>query len=345
MICFWPIQTVKWQQSCKLLGSLMMSAYRINKTNHVKKIICLSLLLISMYAKAGSCSANGTGNWETPGTWSCGHVPGAGDNVTIGTGIIVTVTANNLANIGNLDILGTLHFTNGSKINLTASSVVNIYSGGSITGGNGGAKLVFPSSSYSGPFSTTGPFFYSNGVSGSGLLPLTLVSFYSSQQNQEVILFWRTENEENIKSFEIESGGDGNSDWQTLEIIPSMAGESGSYSYRFNDHTKINGDRYYRLKIVNQDGKYAYSKVLQVTSGKPESISVAPTLVYNSMKVTLPESGPAQVSIYNSYGRLVKTLITGMEAFDIDLSGLTRGECYVQVVQGNNSYVAKFLKL
>src|SRR3974377_252896 len=156
----------------------------------MKKITCAALLLISIYAKAGSCSANGTGNWETPGTWSCGHVPGAGDDVTIGVGITVTVNANNLANIGNLYIFGTLQFTNGAKINLAATSVVNVYSGGSITGGNGGAKLVFPSASYSGPFSTSGPFYFSNTGSGSGVLPLTLVSFYSSQQNQEIILYW-----------------------------------------------------------------------------------------------------------------------------------------------------------
>jgi hypothetical protein len=341
---FWPEQTVYWQHSCKLLWSLTMSADTVNKTNHVKKIICFSLLLISIYAKAGSCSANGTGNWETPGTWSCGHVPGAGDNVTIGSGIVIAVNANNPANIGNLDILGTLQFTNGSKINLASASVVNIYSGGSITGGNGGAKLVFPSASYAGPFSTTGPFFFSNGGSGSGLLSLTLVSFYSSLQNQDVILYWKTENEENIKSFEIESGGNGNSDWQPLEIIPSMAGEGGGYSYRFIDHAKMNGDRYYRLKIISRDGKYAYSKVLLITSTQSETVSIAPTLVYGSMKVTLPASGPTQVSIYNTYGHLVKTLVTGIEAFDMDVSMLTRGEYFLQVSQGKNSFVAKFFK-
>ena len=81
-------------------------------------MICAALLLISMYVKAGSCSANGTGNWETSGTWSCGHVPGTGDDATIGAGITVTVNANNTVDIGNLNIFGTLHFTNGAKIDL-----------------------------------------------------------------------------------------------------------------------------------------------------------------------------------------------------------------------------------
>ena len=310
----------------------------------MKKITCVALLLISMYAKAGSCSANVTGNWETPGTWSCGHVPGAGDDATIGAGIIVTVNANNLANIDNLDIFGTLEFTNGAKINLAAASVVNIYSGGSITGGNGGAKLVFPSASYAGSFSTTGPFFYSNGGSGTGILPLTLVSFYSSQQNQEVILYWRTENEENINSFEIESGRNGNSDWQALEMIPSMAANESGYSYTFIDHTKMNGDRYYRLKIFDKDGKYVYSKVLFISSGQTGTLSITPTLVYSSMNVNLPASGPAQVSIFNTSGQLVKTLISGSEVFNIDVSRLNRGEYFLSVSQGKNFHTTKFFK-
>jgi hypothetical protein len=310
----------------------------------VKKIICVALLLISMYAKAGSCSANGTGSWEAAVTWSCGHAPGAGDNVTIGAGITVTVNATNAAKIGNLNISGTLDFTNGSKINLAATSVVNIFSGGTIGGGNAGAKLVFPSSSYSGPFTTTGPFYFSNGSSGVGLLPLTLVSFYSSQQNQDVILYWITENEDNINSFEIETSRSVNSDWLPLDIIPSMAADGGGYSYSFNDHTTMNGDRYYRLKIVDRDGKYAYSKILFISSGQTGTIAVSPTLVYSSMNVTLPASGPTRVSIYNTYGQVVKTLTTGSEVFNIDASSLTRGEYFLKVFQGKNSYVTKFLK-
>src|SRR6516162_562189 len=168
------------------------------KFKPMKKIICVALMLISIYVKAGSCSANGTGNWETPGNWSCGHVPGTGDDVTIGAGITITVNANNTANIGNLYIFGTLQFTNGAKVNLASASVVDMYSGGSITGGNSGAKLVFPSASYAGPFSTPGPYYFSNGGSGTGVLSLTLASFSYSQQNQAVILYWKTENEENI---------------------------------------------------------------------------------------------------------------------------------------------------
>lgn len=316
----------------------------------MKKITCVALqisvalLFIGNYAKAGSCAAIGTGNWETPGNWTCGNVPGVGDDVTIGAGFTVTVNANNLADIGNLDIFGTLKFTNGSKIDLAASSLVNIYSGGSIIGGNGGAKLVFPSTSYAGPFSTTGPYYYSSTGFGTGLLPLTLLSFYSSQQNQGLVLYWTTANEENIKSFEIESRGDANADWRLLEVMPPMATDGSGYTYRFVDQTKKIGDQYYRLKIIDNDGKYTYSKVLLITSVQTGAISISPTLAYSTINVTLPVSDQAQVSIYNTYGQLVKTLITASEVFNMDVSGLSRGEYFLQASQGKYSYVAKFLK-
>ena len=310
----------------------------------MKKIICAALILVSIYAKAGSCSANGDGNWETPGNWDCGHVPGAGDDATIGAGITVTVNANNLPNIGNLSISGTLQFTNGSKINLAATSVVNVYSGGSITGGNGGAKLVFPSTSYAGPFSTTGPFYFSNSGSGTGLLPLTLVSFYSSIQDQDIILYWRTENEEDVNSFEIESSRNGNSDWQDIGLIPSMAINGSGYSYSFIDRSKMDGNRYYRLKIFDKDGKYMYSKVLLISSRQTASISIVPALVQSSMKVILPTSGSSQISIYNVSGQLVNILITETEVFNINVSGLGRGEYFLRASQGKSVYTAKFFK-
>jgi hypothetical protein len=314
------------------------------KSNPVKKITCFALLLISIYAKAGSCTAIANGDWEASSTWSCGHAPTTGDNATIGAGFIVTVQTNNGNPIGNLNISGTLQFTNGAKINLAASSLVNIFTGGSITGGNGGAKIVFPSNSYSGSFSTTGPYYFANGGSGTGLLPVTLLSFTSSLQIQEVILYWKTANEDDINSFEIESSSSGSSDWETLKTISPMATDEGGYSYSFTDLTKMNGDRYYRLKITNREGKYVYSKTLFIGADQMVTFSVAPTVVNSSMNVNSPAPGLAQVSIYNSFGLLVKAVSNESEHFTVDVSSLHPGEYFLRASQGQKSYTTKFLK-
>ncbi|MBV4358908.1 T9SS type A sorting domain-containing protein [Pinibacter aurantiacus] len=313
----------------------------------MKQTIGILLMLISIYAKASSCKATKNGNWETAATWSCGHVPAAGDNVTIDAGFTVTVTGNNTVAIGNLDISGTLDFTNGSKISLGSASVVVIHSGGDITGGNPGAKLVFPSYTIKGSFAVTGPYYFNNNGQGVGAapLPLTLVSFTASlQQNQQVILYWRTANEENIHFFQIESTDYETSGWLPVDTISPMAPAGGSYSYAFNDRNKLNGDRYYRLKIVDRDGKYVFSKIIVVTSHQTATFSVKPTLVNNSMTVDLPSSGPAEVSIFNTFGQLVKTLTSDNQSLSIDVSMLSRGLYFLKLVQGKNSYTTRFFK-
>ncbi|MDH7460298.1 T9SS type A sorting domain-containing protein [Chitinophagaceae bacterium 26-R-25] len=313
----------------------------------MKQTISILLMLISIYAKASSCKATKSGNWETAGTWSCGHVPDAGDDVTIDALFTVTVTGNNTVTIGNLDIFGTLDFTNGSKVSLGAASAVNVHTGGSITGGNPGAKLVFPANTIKGSFSVTGPYYINNTGQGAGAapLPLTLVSFTAAkQQNQEVGLYWKTANEENVNFFAIESTDYETSNWRPIDTISAMAPAGGGYSYSFIDRNKLNGNRYYRLKMVDRDSKYVFSKVVAVNSPQTETFSVKPTLVNNSMTITLLSSGPAQISIFNTYGQLVKTLTSDNQSVNIDVSMLSRGLYFLKLAQGTGSYSTRFFK-
>jgi hypothetical protein len=64
--------------------------------------------------------------------------------------------------------------------------------------------------------------------------------------------------------------------------------------------------------------------------------------VYSSVNIILP--APAQVSIFNISGQLVKTLVTGTEVFNIDVSGLNRGDYFLSASQGKNFHATKFFK-
>ncbi len=50
------------------------------------------------------CTAIATGVWSDPSIWSCGHVPGFGDIVTIGSGVTVTLDMN--VNVGAIILAG-----------------------------------------------------------------------------------------------------------------------------------------------------------------------------------------------------------------------------------------------
>jgi len=75
-------------------------------------------------AYAAACSSV-TGNWGTAGTWSCGHVPVAGDTVTITLGTTVTLNVNTNV-LASLTVDGTLTTLAGSSADLyIGGNIVN----------------------------------------------------------------------------------------------------------------------------------------------------------------------------------------------------------------------------
>ncbi|MCX6740511.1 MAG: hypothetical protein NTZ49_04770 [Candidatus Parcubacteria bacterium] len=108
-----------------------------------KIVLSVFLLAVSIFViyflgfhkvKAAGCNAASSGNWNTPGTWSCGNVPTASDDVTIATGAIVTMDLSSGAVAQSLSITGTLAFGATTYTLTVGSGGVAVNSGGNITG-------------------------------------------------------------------------------------------------------------------------------------------------------------------------------------------------------------------
>lgn len=54
-------------------------------------VVTLALFVLPRQAMAGTCTSTGTGSWNASGTWSCGYVPTASDDVVIADGHTVTI--------------------------------------------------------------------------------------------------------------------------------------------------------------------------------------------------------------------------------------------------------------
>lgn len=163
-------------------------------------IVLLSLGLFVFFnlgnnqnAKASSpCSVIvNNGNWSSPATWSCGLVPANNSVVTIPNGF--TVNFNNNITYQNLtiNISGTLNFTTGVNFNLDNASVINVFSGGKISGGTSSSLIKIGTATYSGPYTIVG----SVALNSTGLyqpLPISLLSFTAIAKNSQVELNWIT---------------------------------------------------------------------------------------------------------------------------------------------------------
>lgn len=116
------------------------------------------------------------------------------------------------------------------------------------------------------------------GVGGvGGALPLTLLSFQAVKSEGQVNVKWETANEINTAGFEIErSNNASNFSKIGYVLADKSAGYKASYYFK-TGHAPVTMGRYYRLKMIDADGTFAYSKIVTVLDGEtPEGYTVYP---------------------------------------------------------------------
>lgn len=144
-------------------------------------------------------------------------------------------------------------------------------------------------------------------------LPVKYRSFDAVANDNVVTLKWITENEINNHHFEVERSFDGNSFKTIGLVLDGYAAGSGSKSYMMKDNSAALMDAsvvYYRLKQVDQDGKYTYSSTLlvrmQSISGVKMQVSPNPFVENLNVRFTASEAGTAQVQIITINGQKVQ---------------------------------------
>ncbi len=87
--------------------------------------LAVLLFLCAGHVRAAACSSAGTGNWNTPATWtSCGGVvPAAADTVTINAGHVVTLNAAPAGVAASVTVVGTLAVS--STLTVSTNVAVN----------------------------------------------------------------------------------------------------------------------------------------------------------------------------------------------------------------------------
>jgi hypothetical protein len=103
------------------------------------------------------------------------------------------------------------------------------------------------------------------GRMGNTPLPVRLVSFTGQQLDGQVQLKWQSAEEKNTSHFEVERSADGKNFSQVL--TKKAQGNSASLvSYTALDNSPLGGTSYYRLKMVDLDGTFEYSKLVAVSA-------------------------------------------------------------------------------
>ncbi len=197
-----------------------------------------------------------------------------------------------------------------------------------------------PSLEYTGSvFSASGPLTTLGQHTCSNPLPVELSVFSANVKERKVELNWQTATELNNKGFEIERNtGNG---WQNIGFVAGKGTSNTVNNYSFTDNSTLYGKVTYRLKQVDNDGKFTYSKEVEVDLGLPKSIELLanypnPFNPTTTINFVIPQAGNVDVKVYNSLGAEVATLFNGkmdagMQQLQFDASNLTSGVYYYTV--------------
>jgi hypothetical protein len=147
-----------------------------------------------------------------------------------------------------------------------------------------------------------------------------LIAFSGRLNGTKVDLNWVTANELNTKQFEVERSVDGQT-YNRLGIVNARGNSNTPTSYDFEDLQPAKGVNYYRLKMVDIDGKSEYSQIviIRIDNSVQLVTKVAPNPFTGKIDVylTLTHNTPVDFRFIDINGRLVfSKSVKGLKGFN-----------------------------
>lgn len=182
-------------------------------------------------------------------------------------------------------------------------------------------------------------------------LPITLLRFNVMEENCNTILEWDTKDEFNFSHFEVERKIQ-NNDFETLTTLASKSIDGATAYYRYIDTANTKGQKYYRLKMVDIDQHFIYSKVanISIICDHNEQSILYPNPATSLVTILLPagDTDLVLVEIRNSLGQLINRKeierIGNVQAIDFDVENLAAGVYHVVIKDSTISETLKFVK-
>lgn len=154
-------------------------------------------------------------------------------------------------------------------------------------------------------------------------IPLKLVSFTGWRKSGITYLHWVSENEQDVSHFSVERSFDGNV-FNSIAAVPAR-NRGIRELYSLNDPASFTGMAYYRLKNIDNDGKFSYSRVILVSE---QSANGPAFLVQNPVQTAITvynKTAPAGVYEYRLFSTNGQQVVRGV----VSLSG--NGACIIRL--------------
>jgi hypothetical protein len=179
-------------------------------------------------------------------------------------------------------------------------------------------------------------------------LPVIFTLFTTSCADNEVLIRWKTAQEQNSDHFEIEKSDDG-THWVVIGVLNAAGNSSveSSYSFAYSNPMQNN---FYRVAEYDLDRNVHYTGIIKSSCNIIESLRVWPNPFHDKIFVNILAANQSQaiVKLFDAKGALVKVqktmLLQGNNQFNLDLGSIAKSIYQLQI-EWNNGQSKKTIQL
>ena len=171
------------------------------------------------------------------------------------------------------------------------------------------------------------------------VLPVQLIAFNGSRNANAINLAWTTTNEVSVQQFVVERSFDSRN-FTAISTIAASNKSRNTYDLSDKDAAALNatGNVYYRLKMIDKDGRITYSIIVSVLPLENRNVIIYPNPVKSGtvfIQLNTPASGKAWISIVDGAGKLYSVqntqLNSGTTKIPVNISSLASGIYTIKV--------------
>jgi hypothetical protein len=170
------------------------------------------------------------------------------------------------------------------------------------------------------------------------VLPVTLISFTGTENDGKIYLSWKVADEINLANYQLQQSTDG----INFNNIATITAGKKEYSFIDRNTSNYIDKYYYRLRMVDIDGKFSYSDVLPIKIRGKHSITISPNPAKDFVTLSGFES-QGKITIINGSGASVYTGNTLTQGMKINIAHLPAGLYVVRFTDGKAVSYKKLL--
>jgi hypothetical protein len=174
-------------------------------------------------------------------------------------------------------------------------------------------------------------------------VPVNFSAVSASKKENAVTVNWNVASQINVKGYSLEKSSDGS----FFAEVASVEAKHGQTSYSAKDTKPFTDINYYKVKAIDHDGSYKYSKTIVITNKGKNELMVYPNPAHGSVTVSHPSSNDKGViKIVSAGGRRLMTYNVASNATQslIDVSKLTSGNYLLIYNDGKSSLTTKLVR-